>query len=333
MVEDTEEQTDTNLLGELSELGAAIRPLLHRLPRAAAAIDKLTGGLVGAGTKALASRLHRYRTENLVNEAQQVAEATGLPVPVVLDKLVRQRRIDELMIDTLRRVGDSIAVQNEAAANVEETSNNNISDRWFHTFYEEASTVDEEEVREAFVRILAGEIRFPGSFSLRTLRAMSAMNRSTAQHFRRVASVSIRLTSDGKHIMDARIPAVGGDLGQNSLQDEGLSYGVLIDMTENGLVHPDYSCSHPYGPLEQLFDAQQPHRPVPQIPFTHQGATWMLIPMTDQKKAKSMQVKGARLTSCGVELLKIVDIESLPSFTDKLMDHFSQSRYQMVRSP
>lgn len=83
------------VLGELAELGNAIKPLLRRLPVATKAIDKLTGGLTRAGAKALESRWYRYRTENLVTEAQKVADATGLPVPVVFDKLVRQRRIDE----------------------------------------------------------------------------------------------------------------------------------------------------------------------------------------------------------------------------------------------
>ncbi len=335
MVDDGEEQTDANLLGELLELGAAIKPLLRRLPRVGTAIAKLTGGLVGTGTKALASRLHRYRTENLVKEAQKVADATRLPVPVVFDRLIRQRRIDELTMDAVRRVCEGIDVQDEITAEVEETSDKNTTERWFHTFYEEASTadVDEEEVREAFVRILAGEIQFPGSFSPRTLRMMGTVSRSTAQHFRRAASVSIRLTLDRKHILDARIPAIGGDLGQNALQNEGLSYEVLIDLTENGLVHPDYRCSHPYGPFELPSGARQSYQPVPQIPFLHQGNMWVLIPKTDQKKPKPIKVEGAKLTSCCVELLKIVDMEPLPGFTDKLKAYFSQSEYQMVRLP
>ena len=182
------------------------------------------------------------------------------------------------------------------------------------------------------MRILAGEMQAPGSFSARTLKVLSAVSQSTAQRFRRAASVSIKLTPDGEHIVDARIPAIGGHLGQNCLQDEGLGYDVLIDLTENGLLHSDYNSNYPYGPLGVPFDAQTPQAHLVQFPFIHQGQWWQLIPKTDPKAAKPIRVSGAKLTSCGVELLKIVDIEHLPDFTDKLAKHFSPSGYQMARS-
>lgn len=332
MSDEDEEHAEANLLGELSELGNAIKPLLRRLPRATKAINRLTGGLAGAGTQALASRLYRYRTDNLVTEAQQVADATGLPGPVVFDKLVRQRRIDELTIDAVRRLGENVDMQDKDTTDAAGRDHKSTTDRWFHTFYEEASAIDEEDVREAFVRILAGEIQAPGSFSVRTLRVMRAVSQSAARHFRRAASVSIQLTLDGKLIIDARIPAVGGQLGQNCLQDEGLSYDVLTDMTENGLVHSDYGSQHPYGPLELHSGALSPLPPNFQVPFVHQSAMWKLTPKANPQQAKPVRVAGAKMTSCGVELLKIVDIEPLPDFTAKLVGHFSQSGYQMVRS-
>lgn len=331
MSDEREEEAETTVLGELSELGNAIKPLLHRLPGARKAIAFLTDGLAGSGAKALGARLNRYRTENLVEEARQVADATGLPVPVVFDKLVRQRRIDELTMDALRHVGENADTQDKDAAEPTESAES-TTDSWFHTFYEQASIVDEENVREAFMRILAGEMQAPGSFSARTLKVMSAVSQSTARHFRRAASVSIQLSPNRKHIMDARIPAIGGQLGQNCLQDDGLTYDVLIDLTENGLLHPDYNSYHPYGPLGVPFNAQSPQAHLFQIPIIHQGGRWHLIPNTDTKAAKPIEVHGAKLTSCGVELLKIVDIDHLPDFTEKLARHFSKSGYQMVRS-
>ena len=295
MSDEREEEAETTVLGELSELGSAIRPLLRRLPGARKAITILTDGL-GAGANALGSRLHRYQTENLVEEARQVADATGLPVPVIFDKLARQRRIDELTINALRHVCENADMQEEDAADTTGKAEG-TADSWFHTFYDEAGTVDEENVREAFMRILAGEMQAPGSFSARTLRVMSAVSQSTANRFRRAASVSIQLTPDGKHIMDARIPAIGGELGQNCLLDEGLKYDVLIDMTEHGLLHSDYSSNHPYGPLGLPFNARSPQAHLVQRPFIHQGARWQLIPKTDPKGAKPMKVSGAKLTS------------------------------------
>ena len=330
MNDECEAETESTILGELSELGSAIKPLLRRLPVAKKAITLLTDGL-GPGAKALRSRLHLYTTENLVKEARRVADVTGLPPPAVFDNLVRQRRIDELTMDAIRHVNENADMHEKDTVDTTGKAES-TTDGWFHTYYEEAGAVEEEHVREAFMRILAGEMQTPGSFSARTLRVLSAVTQSTAQHFRRAASASIQLTINGNHIIDARIPAIGGTLGQNCLKNVSLHYDVLIDLTEHGLLHSNYGSNHPYGPFDVPFNSQSPQARLAQIPFIHQGRSWQLIPKTDSKVAKSIMVSGAKLTSCGVELLKIVDIEDIPTFTDKLVGHFSQSGYQMVPS-
>ena len=45
---------------------------------------------------------------------------------------------------------------------------------------------------------------------------------------------------------------------------------------------------------------------------------------------KSVQVVGAAFTTAGRELLKVVDIESMPEFTAQLKAHFAKSNYEMV---
>ena len=236
--EDLEEHRANDSLGsDLQELMEVAGRLFRRVPSARKAVEKLTGGLVGAGAKALGSRLHLYRTGNLVKEAELVAGTSGLPLPTVFDTLIRQRRIDELTIEAVRRISEKEKDDGGDAGDAGDDTdtgtadNNHTTGRWFETFVQEASTVDEEDVREAFVRVLADEIEFPGAFSVRTLRILGAMSRSTARCFRRAVSVSIRLGLDDKHILDARVPEVGGALGQNCLKDIGLSYDVLIGLT------------------------------------------------------------------------------------------------------
>ena len=47
-------------------------------------------------------------------------------------------------------------------------------------------------------------------------------------------------------ILDARIPSLGGQLSQNHLKSEGLNYKQLIELTENGLLHPAYNSWYIY---------------------------------------------------------------------------------------
>ena len=153
---------------------------------------------------------------------------------------------------------------------------------------------------------------------------LGAISTKTATRFRRAASVCISM---GIH--DARIPAVGGRLAENCLMDIGLSYDVLTALTENGLVHPDYACWMPYGPLHQA----NPGISLPpnaQEPLLHQGKRWVLVGASEVCKRKPLRVAGAAFTHAGRELLTVVDIEPLPEFTEQLKAHFAKSQYQMV---
>ena len=322
---DEKEQTETSLPEDVAQFWTATHAILERLPNARKAVDRLTGGLLGDGMKALASRLHRYRTGNLVQEAQQVAEASGMPLPAVFDTLVRQRRIDELSMDALRLISTT---SSQSTDDSPEVGNENTSDRWYQTFYNEAGMADEGILREAFLRMLAGEIRTPGSFSLRALRTVGSMSQSTARNFRRAASFSIRESADGTYIHDARIPAIGGDLGQNCLQEDGLSYHVLQELMEHGLIHTDLASYYPYGRM--ISHASRPTA-VLQLPAIHQNEKWILVPTKAETKASGVQVLGAAFTSCGRELFRIVDVEPSKRFRDKLVAHLSQLGLRVSR--
>lgn len=52
----------------------------------------------------------------------------------------------------------------------------------------------------------------------------------------------------------------------------------------------------------------------------------------DKPNGSEAKVSGAKLASCGVELLKIVDVGDWPEIADKSARHFSQPGCQMVRS-
>ena len=317
-----------------------LKLITHPLPGAKKAIKMLIG-VSEMGAQALVSRLSLYRTGNLEKEARKVADATGLPLPIVFDNLARQRSIDEVTLEALQRVSESVnvAAQDEHTPDLEETDKNTTSDSWYHTIYEQAGAVDDENVREAFVRILAGEIQKPNSFSLQTLRVVRGLNQTTAKYFWRAASVSISLVGVKNPdyiaeqsypeycIAETRIPAVSGRLSENSLLVDGLSYSVLLNLTENGLLHSVYDsqCSYEGSPSP---DPKYPYAPKEII---HQGVNWFVLPKSGQEVRAPLMVSGAMLTSCGIELLKIVDIEPLPEFTERLKKYLSEFGYEIAR--
>ena len=210
-----------------------------------------------------------------------------------------------------------------------------MDDDWIESFRREAADRSQGEMRETFARILAGEIREPGTFSIKTLRTVGALSQSTAALFRRAVSLrvsmEIAVSSIGSgfrvHVQDARIPSLGGDLGQNHLQNQGLDYNRLIDLTENGLLHPDYSSWHIYNPAMRQ-PKIDPKGTV--VPLVHQGQEWALIPLPAFKAGSELKIHGAKFTAVGEELLHIVDIEEDPAFLDKIRAYLKSQHVEMI---
>jgi hypothetical protein len=89
-----------------------------------------------------------------------------------------------------------------------------------------ASETVEEEIRELFARVLAGEISRPGSFSPRTLEAVRTFDKELASMF----EIARRLAFDHELILldvDVNVPAI-----------QALTPQVFIELQDAGLIDP-----------------------------------------------------------------------------------------------
>ena len=318
MDEDTPSAVDTAT--KLVSLGKTIAAFWPHFPNLRKVRDRLLGDVSDAAFDALVSRLHLYETRNRAGAVKTAIERTGLPPTIVHEMMDRQESIDTIVASAIGRI--VLDPDKPTKAKASETTSD---DDWFDVYRREAAVRSAGEMREAFVRVLAGEIQEPGTFSVKTLRVLGEISTPTAEKFRRAASICISRGND-----DARIPAVGGTLGQNCLRDIGLSFDVLTSLTENGLVHSDYSCKMSYGPFHEA----NPGISLPpnmQLPFLHQGNQWVLLGTTDGAKKKALQVVGAAFTQAGQELLRVVEMEPMPLFTERLKAHFANSNYDMMQ--
>ena len=71
--------------------------------------------------------------------------------------------------------------------------NAKVDDDWIQSFRREAVDRSQGEMREVFVRILAGEIQEPGTFSIKAVRTVGSLSQSTASLFRKAASLRVGL--------------------------------------------------------------------------------------------------------------------------------------------
>ena len=321
MTDDT--PPETNWAENLTNLGKAIGPFLPKFRNLRKVRDRLLGDVTDAAFDALVSRLRLYRTRSQAEAIRTIVERSGLPPSVAHEMVSRQAAIDTLVADALGRIAQD-GTPNTGPTAEPKTFGDTSDDEWFDVYRREAADRSAGEMREAFVRVLEGEIRQPGTFSVQTLRVLGTISTAAAERFRRAASVCMSRGST-----DARIPAMGGRLGTNCLADVGLSFDELTLLTENGLLHPDYSCWLPYGPIHEA----NPGVPIPphtQLPFRHQGRSWVLVGASDALGVKPVRVVGAAFSTAGRELLKVVDLELVPEFTARLKAHFAKSNYEMV---
>ena len=303
----------------------------------AAGTDLLTTALKAGASR---FRLAEARNERLIAElAELPGRQSAIGITVAERQIDEQRRIDQLVFEAIDRVQDAVHSIPSEEGKAEE-GKDEIDDDWIESFRREAADRSQGEMRETFVRILAGEIREPGTFSIRAVRTVGDLSQSTATLFRRAASLRVgveALVSQGDsaprfQVLDARIPALDGQLGQSHLRDEGLGYDRLIELTENGLLHPDYGSHYPYALVIQPPKVRQDLAPLLPV-FIHQDQKWRFIPSSTFQAGSDLQIEGAQFTAVGKELLGIVDIERDAAFLDKVRTYLKGQHIEMVPFP
>ena len=203
-----------------------------------------------------------------------------------------------------------------------------INDDWLNNFENEARQKSSEEMQLRFGRILAGEIKNPGSYSIRAVKILGELNQNDATLFRKLCSICVILEiPTAGHILDVRVPSLGGNAGTNSLSKYGLGFDQLNILSEYGLIISDYNSWFNY----QLCIANEDLPVV--IPFRHQGRGWVLLPSPEQEKGKEFRLSGVKFSRVGRELFSIVDQDSMGDYTDDLKKFFARQSLQMVEIP
>ncbi len=321
MDEESEELPPEDFDKRIANLSNAIVVLIPRFRNVRKICSRLLGDVPEAAFDALVSRLNLYSTRNQAEAIRVAVEQSGLPPSHVLDAFSKQESLDKIIASALPHIAIHADDTSRSDSNSDSTD-----DDWFDVFRREAADRSAGEMREAFSRILASETLQPGTFSVQSLRILGALGTSTAASFRRAVSVCIHSTIQ----RDARIPAIGGQLGQNCLEDMALSYDTLMELVENGLLRPELNCYMPYGPVTVSPSQTVNQLRSIQLPFTHQGRHWILQPLKDELMGKQLRVEGAALSSAGRELLSIVEMEHMPGFTERLKAYFEKSGYKMT---
>ncbi len=241
------------------------------------------------------------------------------------EKIIREQvnldKVSVIAANELKKEKFDNSTQQNADSGQEKT----ISDDFLNSFEEEVRQKSSEEMQLLFGRILAGEIRKPGTYSIRTIKILGQLDQNVAILFKRLCSLCV-VHGDpaGKEIFDARVPTLGGNPGSNVLRKYGLSYGKLNILNEYGLIISSYDSWYEYNLL--TITDQPPFT----LPLWHQGQYWGLFALPGWNKSqRKFKLAGVALSHAGCELFRLVDPDPMENYTEDLKKFLAEQNLQI----
>ena len=200
-----------------------------------------------------------------------------------------------------------------------------INDDWLNSFEEEVRQKSSEDMQLLFGRILAGEIRKPGTHSTRTVKILGQLDQNAATVFKNLCSVcAVVINPRNGYVVDIRVPSLGRHPGDNVLIGYDLGFEQLNILNEYGLIISEYNSQYPYN----MCIANRNNQFI--LMFRHQGRYWGLRALPARGKNRECPVSGISLTHTGRELFPIVDQKPMKKYTENLKKFFAEQNLQMV---
>lgn len=112
--------------------------------------------------------------------------------------------------------------EEELESSDQEPPEESVNDDWLYRWRESASQVSTEELQNLWGRLLAGEVKAPGRYSLRTLEFLRNLNKEEAAAINSLSQFRI-----------------GGEIFRQAteiLDNEGVTFGFLLSMQQLGVL-------------------------------------------------------------------------------------------------
>ncbi len=211
--------------------------------RAIAALDRLVGSLLDVPASKMESYASRIRARSRLEATVFDAAAEKLAglidndadAPRLIDGLVASQM--HLLVNKKSVAGRAVgylAAPSSRPESEPDSDSAEIDPDWLNHFGGYAEKASSEKVQDLWARVLAGEVRHPGSFSLTTLRLLAELDQKMASWFQEETEFRIM----GKYILHPHDYS-GGRLER------------LVFLEEVGLLHhvaPSGGIAHTFKP-------------------------------------------------------------------------------------
>ncbi|PWB22362.1 DUF2806 domain-containing protein [Flavobacterium sp. HTF] len=168
-----------------------------------------------------------------------------------------------------------------------EISSKSVDPDWTTRFFNIAEDISNDDMQKLWGRILSGEVKQPGSFSLRTLNLLKDLNKQEAEIFTKFAQLNV------KHATGNFIPFIDINYFQEQLN---IPYSEILLMSELGLLTSGNSLGLNFPALKE------PMRLLYEI-----GETGIYVTTNAHNKPHSLPILA--FTKIALELLTLIAIE------------------------
>lgn len=165
---------------------------------------------------------HAKTEAMLANNIEQLEQLTTIEKRLLLKETKRQENIEKIVAIAAKEIRKEPEVSEQA-----------ISPDWSTRFFDIAQDISDEQMQDLWGRILAGEIRKPGSYSLRTLDSLRSISAEEAELFEEMANFVL---------FDGLCFIFNGYY--HRLEKLGIMYYKIAQLIEAGFIQPGNLVSH-----------------------------------------------------------------------------------------
>jgi len=215
---------------------------------------------------------------------------------------LEQRTQNRIEFKEQKRQKNIENITQKAAQNLEseqKVSEEPVDDDWTTRFFDYAEDISDEEMQDLWARILAGEVKKPKSYSLRTLELLRNLTKEEAQVFSKAANYVLSSWNS---------PFLFKGKKEEFLADFRLTFEDRLLLTELGIIQPESNISRRLpksnGDSITIFESGQ-----------------YLIKVNKKANTPEHRIPIFRFSKIGIELLELIT----PTPIEAYIKEFSKS--------
>ena len=262
-----------------------------------------------AGHKQIDSKFRLTQvTEDTINPDS--SKVNNPNVLYIVDKVEAKKNYKAIMSEI--NVNKAIIFAEEAIINDKEEApsdkctDQSIDDDWLNMWQENAGNISSEDLQQLWGKILAGEIKSPGRYSLRTLQFIRCLSKNEAEKISQLAAYNI----EGCIFKDIPINA------------KEKTFDYFLHMQDLGIIQGADSIG-----LSTAYSSSVTNKYIKTLTYKEK-----VIIITNNDAAKILTLPALPLTSLGKELLSLCEFQSNETYIQEVMRNILRQGFKVELS-